>query len=440
MKRLRRIFLAGAAGLTVCAPSFAASGGFQPQGCLALPEAMALAAETDPGVDLGRAQREDALADLAEARSLRRPQLAAFAQSGIGDTGLIDSAIENQAGLQLSQRLIDFGDSRYARRAARAAVEAGDFAIAAARGGAAEETGEVYLGLLETEARLGAVSERAAFFQRQLDALDGAPPGSSTRTERAEVAARLAAAQAAELEARLLAHQFARQLLTLTGASASVCGEDWAEIALAELAEPLRDPASALALATEGNPAIRRLEAEVRSAEAAAERERRNRLPAIELVGIASYTYDQTTDDFDFRDRVGVDVSVPLYAGEALKAQRRRARAEASRIEAQLRDAQRLLTEEVEISLQRIRSLEAQIIRLENAEAQAALQLAAAEEEFDAGVRTLPELVEVRLDFEQAVLDLISVRFAFLRAQLRLGALTGTVLPESDQAVANSRQ
>jgi len=427
---MRNVFLSAACAAAVLgAPALAQA---DPQACLGLRDAMARAAQLDPSVDIGLAERDRAQADLDEARGLFHPQLSAFGRAGVGDTGLVDSQIENQLGLQVSQRIWDFGDARHARASASASLQAGEEAVAQARIAAAEDAGSAYLGLLETRARLDAVSERAAFFQRQLDALDGAPEGATTRSERAEVAARLATAQATELDTRLTARQFERRLLTLTGDPRAACGEDGAALTLDTLVAPMTELESARQRALGSNAELRRLEAEARSASSAAERERRNRLPEIALVGRVSYIYDDVLDEFDYRDRIGIDVSVPLYTGAALNASRRRADADAGRLDARMRDVRRLLIEEVEISLQRLASLEAQLIRLETAQEQAALQLGAALEEFDAGARTLPELIEVRLDYEQAVLDLITVRFDRQRTQLRLASLGASVVTRED--------
>lgn len=52
-------------------------------------------------------------------------------------------------------------------------------------------------------------------------------------------------------------------------------------------------------------------------------------------------------------------------------------------------------------------------------------QFEAAEIEFDAGLKTSPDLVEDRLDYEQARIELIRVKYALLTERLNLLALTG---------------
>ena len=88
--------------------------GASAQVCDPLIDSMRIASETAPEVSVAQARVQRAEADLAEARSLRRPQLSTFGRSGVGDTGLTTNQNDNQVGLRLSQRVFDFGDARLA--------------------------------------------------------------------------------------------------------------------------------------------------------------------------------------------------------------------------------------------------------------------------------------------------------------------------------------
>ncbi len=78
------------------------------------------------------------------------------------------------------------------------------------------------------------------------------------------------------------------------------------------------------------------MKGQLRSREADRARQAGWRLPVVGLVGIVSYVYDDGSEDWDTRDRVGVDVSVPLYTGSALGARNDRARARLSQEESWL--------------------------------------------------------------------------------------------------------
>jgi len=126
---------------------------------------MAQSARRDPSVLLAQAERVAADADLAEARSLYRPQVSTFARTGVGDVGLVDSALQNQIGLRASQRVYDFGDARFAREAAQFSQTATRYAEEEAKTEAALQTGIAALNALEAQERIAISQERASYFE-----------------------------------------------------------------------------------------------------------------------------------------------------------------------------------------------------------------------------------------------------------------------------------
>ena len=132
-----------------------------------------------------------------------------------------------------------------------------------------------------------------------------------------------------------------------------------------------------------------------------------------------------TREDWEGRDRIGVDVSVPLYTGRALDARRDRARADIALEQSALRISQRELREQTEIAFRRQMSLQAQLVRREAVAASQEDYFDAIAGEFDFGLGTLPELIDARLEHERAELDVISARYALLRQKVELLHLTG---------------
>lgn len=397
------------------------------ESCLAFEDALNLAAGNDPGVVIARANLQDAEADLEEARSLRRPQLSTFSRVGVGDRGLVDSQIENQIGVRASQRLLDFGDARLARRAAEEDVTAQQSLIIDAENQAELAAGRAYIEWLEASEQLSVTSERIDYFTRQLDAIEALlDQGGSTRIERAEVAAELATAEAFRFEFEYLKDQAAAKLAIATGERSEPCK------ITGRLIDPVYDAfdpdlvEKMVQDALKANPQIEALRRTRSGLTIAAEREARNRLPAVDLVGIASYGSQDFQGDFDLETRLGIDISVPILSGRALDARRKRSQAQASRARGDLFSAERELRETVEILHRRSLLLEAQSVRRDTV-------LTLRNEEFDAallehqtGYRTLPDLVDVRIELEQASLAAVSSKYELERVRLQLNIMTGT--------------
>ncbi|WP_339333722.1 TolC family protein, partial [uncultured Maricaulis sp.] len=156
--------------------------------------------------------------------------------------------------------------------------------------------------------------------------------------------------------------------------------------------------------------------------------------PIIVSVGSASFVYDDISETWGARDRVGVDVSVPLYTGEALQARSDRAVARMAQEESGLRSLQRDLREQAEIAFRRSISLRAQLVRREAVARSQYEYFDAISGEFDFGLGTLPDLIDARLAYERAELDVIGARYSLLRQQLELMALTArTPVPREDR-------
>lgn len=419
---MEKSFKALAAALIAIVPGAVANAQSPIDACLPLHDALRLSVLNSPSVEAAEAARDRAVADLVDAQSVRRPQLSAFARTQAGDEGLTGAGIENTLGLRASQRIYDFGVSRLDRQAAESLVDARRFSIDSAETSAALDTADAYIGLVEIEARLTITANREAFFRRQFTATEAALElGAATRADLAEIAARLAEASADRLELT-----FERDRLS-TALSSDV-GEVVRPCAATDI-RPNSDGISSIIdrvdAALQNNSELQVLSAEIDAQDAAVERATRNRLPAIDLVGVASYAYDDRVGQWEYRDRIGIDVSVPLLSGNGLDADRRRAGADLATRRSEREAFRRDLIEAVEVSSRRLLSLEAQLARRQDVVDRQADQFAAAEAEFEAGVRTLPELVEDRLELEAARLQAVTIEFSLARERINLSALTG---------------
>jgi len=275
--------------------------------------------------------------------------------SGFGDTGVIDSSISNQVGIRASQRVIDFGDSKYAKQAANFGYEASLEDTRQAQYQAALQTGLFYLEWIEADQQIEITKRRRDYFARQLESIDRLlAKGAATRTERASVASQLANADAFVLEIQFRKEQALTQVQIDTGSRSQLCTGQSTEALLATQFKTLQDPETASQFALSHNPLIKSLEKQADQLEAVRKREKRSRLPIIDVVATGSYSSIGGFDQFEFRDRIGVDVSVPLYSGNALGARNQRAAARQSIARGRVLDAQRQLRKDVSITYRRI--------------------------------------------------------------------------------------
>ncbi|WP_297732600.1 TolC family protein [uncultured Maricaulis sp.] len=405
--------------------------------CLSFVHALQIAAERAPEIDGALARQDEAAADYREAESLRLPQVSTFGRSASGDSGLTGSQIENQVGLRISQRLWDFGDSRYAMEAANSTIEQRTFELRAQESAASGRLADAYLTHLEAEAMMDVIVDRRAYFERQRASVEALlSTGGATRADNAQIAAQVAQAEADVLELRFMRDRAATRIREYTGyAPDAFCD---AEAAGEDLERALRGIASindAVDMTLSQNPGLAAQAEAVRVLDAQRERARRGRLPVVEAVGIASYVYDDFSETWDARDRIGVDLSMPLYTGEALQARNERAIARMEQEESGLRSLQRELREQAEIAFRRTISLQAQLIRREAVARSQFEYFDAISGEFEFGLGTLPDLIDARLGYERAELDVISARFSLLRQRLELMSLTDRMPRPRDRGV-----
>lgn len=399
--------------------------------CLSLEHSLSLAIARAPEVDAARAVVDEAEAGLREAESLNRPQVSSFGRTASGDSGLTTNQQDNQLGLRVSQRLWDFGDARLARDAARGQIQQSESGVQQQQLLAAGIVAEAYLAKLEAEAMIDVISERRDYFRRQQDSVDSLlSRGGATRAESAQIAAQLAQAEADVLELGFLVERSSTRIAEYTGMSPDLCGAELAGRAMDRALHGLDTIEAVVSASLADNPQIAARRGAVRSLEAQSMRERRSRLPVVNLVGIVSYVYDDARDDWDTRDRLGVDVSVPLFTGDALGARQDRVRARLVQEENSLRAVRRDIREEAEIAFRRLISLEAQLIRREAVEDSQRLYFEAISNEFEFGLGTLPDLVDARLAYEQAMMQVVGARHEVLRQKLDLMRLTARLPQE----------
>ncbi len=396
--------------------------------CMGVGEAMQLSASNDPGVATNQARNREAIASVDEARSLFKPQISAFARSGLGDVGLIDSAIQNQIGLSASQRLFDFGDAKLARQSAQFSVAATNQDVRLARQQAAQRATSAMLEMAQAQEAIELTRDREAFFRDQLEAVQAAlENGGATVSERAEVAAQVANAQAFFLDLQEQRDNAQTVLTIETGSIAVSCERPLIEAEFTVIAEMPETVDVLLENALNDAPELQGLEARARSLSAQSERQRRERLPIISVVGSAAYSSQGSNGNFELQERIGLDVSVPIFTGDAIRARGRGASAREAAAKSEVAQRRRELEQDVRTTYRRVLSLRAQEIAAQEFEDRSAELLEFAEIEYASGTRTLPDLIEVRIEYEEAALRRVGVKFARYNQMLQLMSLSGKV-------------
>ncbi|MDJ0922884.1 MAG: TolC family protein [Henriciella sp.] len=395
------------------------------QTCDPIETVLGLSASRSPAIHASGAIVDRARSDAAVASSLNKPQLSVFGRSQAGDGGLTGNALDNQVGLRASLRLFDFGDARLARTAANARVNSAISNRMSVETQTVRQTALSYLSALEAHERLRIIQDRESYFENLLQANQSAlENGYVTLSQVAEISANLAEAQADRIEFEFLIDRFTQEVSIDVDEPVVICTNQIPHFGISALDFDDTD----VEVALNANPEIVRAEQDVNAFDADKRRERLNRTPIVEAVGITSYSYIDQLNDWEYRDRIGVDVSVPLFSGSALSARVRGAEADVSRARFELAQIRRQLREDIILTHRDLLSLGAQFERRKHVEDMQLQKFEAAQFEFDSRMKTLPGLIEDRLEYEQSRLVTASLKYEHLRQQINLMALTGTLI------------
>jgi len=192
--------------------------------CISIGEAFQRASTRAPNFQIAKARLGEASADVTEAKSLFRPRVSGFGRSGAGDTGIVDSGVSNQVGARASQRVFDFGDAKYARLAARAELESREYEADQEANNAIVQTALAILQLQQVSEQQALTEARRAFFERQYDATNNLlDVGGATLTDSANIASRLAEAEAFYLELEFLKERAQTEIETDVDSQLPMC-------------------------------------------------------------------------------------------------------------------------------------------------------------------------------------------------------------------------
>ena len=402
-------------------------GQFENDTCISFGEAFSRSAKEASAVQIANARIGEAEADYSEAKSLFRPRVTGFGRSGAGSTSVVDSAISNQLGLRASQRIFDFGDSKYAKLAASSDLESREYEAAREANTAIVNTALAILQLQRVSAQQDLTEARRDFFVQLSDATSKLlDEGGATITETANIASRSAETDAFNLELQFQKERAQTVIQSDIQSNIPICEHklDIDKIVPNDLSIFADD--QLIDRVIMDNPTIKALEKRIDTLDALNKRSKRERLPVLEVVGTSSYSSFDGFDNFGFRNRVGLNVSVPLVGG-ALRSNAKRSAIRLNISVVEKNRAEKELEESIKITLKRIASLQAQIPQLKIIEEQIYLQFQSTEKEQIIGTKTLSDFIDIRLQYEQAGLRRIDSEFELQREKLTLLEMTGVL-------------
>lgn len=253
--------------------------------------------------------------------------------------------------------------------------------------------------------------------------------GHGTRTDIDEAQARLDLHLAQKLEADQALLTARHQLEALINHPA----DDLARLAPDRLRLDSLNPsdlAEWIAKAEASNPELRALNASIEAARQELLKQQSGHLPTVDLVAqkVDAQSDNPTSSNSGYKNsQLGIQVTVPLFAGGYQNAASTRARASLEKFRQQYQ-AQRLdISVKVRKEFQGVAEGALKIRAYEQAERSASHLVFSTEKGIQAGTRTQIDLLNAEQQLMLAKRDLAQARFTFIMAKLRLLALTGSI-------------
>lgn len=285
-----------------------------------------------------------------------------------------------------------------------------------------------YLEALLAQDQLDLVLSQQTFTLTQLDAARKAfAAGSGTRTDIDEAQARLDLNRAQELEARQNLEYTRRQLEVLTRHSVG----ELARLDAGKL--PLQQPEPQgldawLVMAEASSPELQALKARLEAAGAEVAKAQGGHYPTLDAVVqvTRSASENVTTPSSSYLNRtVGLQLNVPLYAGGHASSVVRQALAEQTRAEQTLEATRRDLGLRLHREYRGVTEGVAKVGALEQAVRSAEQLVKSTRRSFEAGSRTLVDILNAEQQLQSTRRDLAQARYLYLVSRVRLQALAG---------------
>lgn len=375
--------------------------------CLSVQQGAELAFESSFSIQSAQAQVDMANAQADGVRAQGRAQISAFVRGGTGDGLLESNQIDNQYGIGFSYRIYDFGRSRFSMEAADSSVDARRRALLTVQQ-------DIFMEYVRVLLQGWHARELQAAFQNQLDTL-------VPRLKMADE--QLQANTITLMDHSRLYSEAALMRLNLNDAKGA---EINARVALERLVQrpgvcidtDTLDPVllgfrfpdlEAIVDSVEEDPRYRSLEADVEAARLAVRSASREWMPTINASGFSSQTYDDFRDEFQDRDRIGFEITAPLYDGGLRSSETARLQARHRQLDAELSSIRTQLVAQRSSDWQNFETYNENLVAARAARDSSAIYAKATQRRFDLRAATVDELLQAEerlLELELRVLSL----------------------------------
>lgn len=263
--------------------------------------------------------------------------------------------------------------------------------------------------------------------------------GQGTRTDIDDAQARYDMALAQELEASQNVGHTRRQLQVIINQPVDSLARLKPE--RMQLMPPLpASPEEWIARGEEINADLRAMRANIASANQELEKARAGHMPTVDLLVQRSRSLSEnqvTINQFYLTSQVGLQVNIPIYAGGYISSQIRQALANLEKYQQQYEARRREIDLQIRKEFQNVAEGVLKVKAQEQAERSSDQALYSNQKGYQAGTRTLIDILNAQQQRMNVRRDLAQARYQYLMARVRLQGLVGS-LDEDEIKLINS--
>lgn len=289
---------------------------------------------------------------------------------------------------------------------------------------------EAYFNVLLADEQVDVLEITRRAYATQVEAARrGFQAGTGTRTDIDDAQARLDLTVAQQLEARQAAEISRRRLESLVNQPV----KDIAPVDVRKLQLTPPTPASIeewTTLADAASPEVDSLRAQVDAARAEVDKAKSGHYPTLDAYASIGKTNSDNVNSINtqyYQKSVGVQLTVPIFAGGYINSQVREAIARLEAAENQLEGLRRDLAVRVHQEYRGVTEGLAKVEALETAVKSAEQLVISSRRSFEAGVRTRVDILNSEQQAGTARRDLAQARLQYLLSRVRLKALAGSM-------------